>query len=62
VTEPTAAPAPLPVDAAALAFAKKWNLVCDNGEIVCIRGCGRAATLPTLCCRDCLAARRRGWR
>lgn len=54
-----------PVDtitAAALEHAKRFNLVCDNGEIVCIRGCGRAATLPTLCCVTCLAARRGRWR
>jgi hypothetical protein len=56
------APAILPVDAAALSFAKKWNLVCENGQVVCLRGCGQLATLPSLCCRECLAARRRGLR
>jgi hypothetical protein len=50
-----------PVDAereTALAFAKRFNLVADNGEIVCIKNCGREATLPSLCCVSCLAARR----
>jgi hypothetical protein len=46
------------IQAAALAQARRWNLVCANGEIVCLRGCGRAATLPSLCCVSCLAARR----
>jgi hypothetical protein len=62
----TLAPLPEPTDPqceAALAFAKRWNLVCDNGEIVCMRdGCDLVATLPTLLCAEHLVARRRGWR
>ncbi len=60
MTGPT--PPILPLDEAALSFAKRWNLVTPEGQLICIRGCGRFATLPTLCCRECLAARRGGWR
>jgi len=52
----------LPLDEAALALARKWKLIADDGRVLCIRGCGRPATLPSLCCRECLAARRGGWR
>jgi len=39
------------INATALALAKKWNLVCDNGQVVCLRdGCGLEATLPSLLC------------
>lgn len=55
-------PSPLPIDEAALVHARKFGLVSEDGEVTCIKGCGRPATLPTLCCRQCLDARRRGWR
>ena len=46
-----------PISAAALAYAKRWNRVCDNGEVVCIRdGCDQVATLPTLLCEAHLLA------
>ena len=51
------------VDACALEHAKRFNLVCDNGQIVCLRtGCGLEATLPSLLCPGHLAAHRRGYR
>lgn len=47
------APAPSkPLDEihrAALAYAKRFNRVCDNGQIVCLR-CDLEATLPSLLC------------
>jgi hypothetical protein len=62
-----APPAPEPttqdlITAAAIEHARRWKLVADNGEITCVRGCGRVATLPSLCCATCLAARRGRWR
>lgn len=60
------APAPAelsPVEQTALALAKRWNLLCDNGDVVCLRqGCGQLATLPSLLCADHLLSYRRGWR
>jgi hypothetical protein len=60
-------PAPRParatdtIHAAALAYAKRFNLVCTNGQIICSREhCGLEATLPSLLCAEHLAARRRG--
>jgi hypothetical protein len=51
------------ITATALSWAKKWNLVCENGDIVCLRdGCGLEATLPSLLCAGHLAAHRRGKR
>lgn len=47
------------IHAAALTHAKRWNLVCTNGQIVCMREhCGVEATLPSLLCAEHLAARR----
>jgi hypothetical protein len=44
--------------AAALEHAKRWNLVCENGQIVCMRErCQFEATLPSLLCAEHLAAR-----
>lgn len=64
-TDP-AAPAPDgldPIQRAALQHAKLWNLVCDNGQIVCLRkDCGLEATLPTLLCAGHLASYQRGFR
>lgn len=60
--EPTSAVELLPVDEAAIALARKWKLVNAEGQVECLKGCGRLATLPSLCCRECLAARQRGWR
>lgn len=52
-----------PQCATARELAKRWNLVCDNGQIVCLRdGCGMEATLPSLLCPGHLAAVRRGFR
>lgn len=49
-----------PTQQAALAWAKRWNLVCDNGQVICLRqGCGLEATLPTLLCAGHLASHRR---
>lgn len=60
------APAPLsaslPMDEAALALARKWDLIDDQGQLWCIRGCGRAGKLPSLCCTVCLDAHRKGGR
>lgn len=53
---------PLPLDEAAMVHAKKFGLINAEGQVTCLKGCGRLATLPTLCCRECLDARRRGWR
>lgn len=50
------------IEATALALARKWNLVTETGEIVCLKGCGKQATLPSLCCPTCLAAHRGHWR
>ena len=51
--------APSDIIATARSYARKWNLVCDNGQIVCLRdGCGLEATLPTLLCTEHLAAHR----
>ena len=64
MTAPTPTVAPRdPIEAAALEYAKRYNLVCDNGQIVCLRpGCGVEATLPTLLCSGHLAAFQRGCR
>lgn len=59
---PTAVPRDA-IDAAAIEQAKRFNLVCDNGQIVCPRpACGMEATLPTLLCAGHLAAFQRGCR
>lgn len=49
---------------AALEHAKRWNLVCEDGQIVCLRApqCNYVATLPSLLCEVHLAALRRGAR
>jgi hypothetical protein len=63
VFDPQAPPVPELLDAihrAALAHAKRWNLVCDNGQIICLRdGCGLEATLPSLLCAGHLLAHQR---
>lgn len=47
----------------ALALAKRWNLLGDNGDVTCLRdGCDRHATLPSLLCAEHLLSHRRGWR
>lgn len=47
------------IHAAALEQAKRWNLVCEDGQIVCMRErCGVVATLPSLLCSEHLAERR----
>jgi hypothetical protein len=60
------APRPEPTDPqreTALALAKRWNLLCENGEVVCLRnGCDERATLPSLLCTEHLLSHRRGWR
>lgn len=51
------------IHAAALAQAHRWRLVADNGQIWCMRdGCDFEATLPSLLCKEHLAARKRGAR
>ncbi len=62
MSEPDLTPVPRdPIEKAALAHAKRFNLVCDNGQIVCLRaGCGLEATLPSLLCAGHLNAHRRG--
>jgi hypothetical protein len=64
VSEPDLSPVPRDaIDVAAIAQAKRFNLVCDNGQIVCLRtGCGMEATLPSLLCPGHLASVRRGCR
>jgi hypothetical protein len=53
-TPPTEAPNT--INATALALARKWNLVCTNGQVICMRdGCGLEATLPSLLCPAHLA-------
>jgi hypothetical protein len=45
---------------AARAHAKRWTLICDNGQIICLRdGCGLEATLPSLLCGGHLLAHQR---
>lgn len=62
-TYPDDAAPPDRINDAALAHAKRWNLVCDDGQIVCMRErCNRVATLPSLLCAEHLAARRGGER
>jgi len=52
-----------PIQQAAVEQAKRWNLVCDNGQIICLRqDCGLEATLPSLLCQGHLASVRRGFR
>lgn len=52
-----------PTHQAALDWAKRWNLICENGQIICLRAsCGIEATLPSLLCAGHLAAVRRGHR
>lgn len=52
------------INATALAYAKTWNLVCEDGTVICLRdGCGLTATLPGLLCPGHLAVvQRRGGR
>jgi hypothetical protein len=51
------------INEAAMEHAKRFNLICDNGQIVCLRkGCGLEATLPSLLCAEHLAMHRRGQR
>lgn len=50
----------LPIDQAALSLAKKWELIDANGQLWCIKGCGRAGQLPHLCCVVCITRHRRG--
>jgi hypothetical protein len=60
VTDPEKpAPPKLPMDEAAAAYARRFNLVTEDGQIVCILGCGQLAQLPSLCCWACLEARRK---
>ncbi len=51
-----------PIDRAAIEYAKKWELIDDNGQLWCIRGCGRAGRLPHLCCTICITRHRTGQR
>jgi len=52
----------LPIDEAALSFAKRWGLIDDQGQLWCSKRCGRAGRLPHLCCSVCLAAHQAGQR
>lgn len=52
----------LDIDKAALAQAKRWGLIDDQGQLWCIKECGRLGQLPSLCCPTCLEGVRRGWR
>lgn len=45
---------------AALAYARKWKAIDDEGRVRCIRCNYRPGTLPSLCCMQCLEARREG--
>lgn len=48
----------LAVDEAAVAHARKWNLIRTDGTLKCLRDhCDGDGTLPTLECRACLARR-----
>jgi hypothetical protein len=45
------AEAPDTINATALSLAKRWNLICSNGQVICLRdNCGLEATLPSLLC------------
>ncbi len=61
--DPEAPPEVAPLDAihrAALAHARRWGLICDNGQIICLRdGCGLEATLPSLLCAGHFLAHQR---
>lgn len=62
-TYPDDPPPPDAILAAARAHAERWNLVCENGQIICMRErCEFEATLPSLLCEKHLAARARGER
>lgn len=45
---------------AALAYAKKWGAVNDVGQVKCIKCNYRPGTLPSLCCVQCIEARKEG--
>lgn len=68
MTEPASKPEPLAsslcrMSDAALAYAKKWNLIDDQGDVWCSyhhQGCDRKALLPSLACPVHLAEYRRG--
>lgn len=55
-------PSPLLIHEAAEAMARKFGLINHEGQVECIKGCGRLAQLPSLCCEQCLAWHRRGYR
>lgn len=64
--EPSPAPQPLgkllAIDDCALAYARKFNAIAEDGTLVCIK-CGSApGLLPHLCCNTCISKHRRGWR
>jgi len=40
----------------AIAYARKWHLVDDKGQVWCSHGCDRLALLPSLACPACLGA------
>lgn len=51
------------IDAAALAFARRFGLVQQDGSIKCAKPlCERDGKLPSLCCEVCQDRRRRGLR
>jgi hypothetical protein len=62
MTDPTPLGKLLPIDEAALSFAKRWGLIDDQGQLWCSKRCGRAGRLPSLCCSVCLAAHQAGQR
>lgn len=62
MTDPAPVGKLLPIDEAALAYARKWHLIDDQGQLWCMKRCGRAGRLPSLCCSVCLAAHQAGQR
>lgn len=54
--------APDPIERAAIEYAKMRKLIDDNGQLWCMKGCGRAGRLPHLCCTICITRHRTGQR
>ena len=48
------------INDAAMSHARKWGLIDAEGQLWCIKECGRKGMLPHLCCPFCIAAWREG--
>lgn len=59
--KPAGAVTTLVMDSAALAYARKWKLIREDGTLKCLHDhCNGDGTLPTLECRTCLGRRTGG--